>query len=446
MPKPAAVALLVLLTACSVTPSEVAADAPIDLRGVVSFQDGSPAAKIPVSLVRHEGVAESLSAVLTLGASCVGDEKSLSICKSARRATSGRDGRFSFALTGRDTQGLIGDASTLEATAQAPRAEGQSAGPSATIRFLVQTQAITLPLRFWEPSVELLADGRTATAKWADVPAQIVPPGIDAASAAERVIFQRGPAETVWIASGRSGLASFDPRVLEDSRGTVSVAAEWTEQTVTDDRGRTIDLILRSGRLPYRSRAGAPPSRGAACSARIDGQPQMVAVSPCPLTDGDFVVPAGPPPCASNGPCGRAAEMIVDWASAKPLAMIVVRGCAQQCVVATATDPDRWTVAGTITGPDAALMLSRPATARFVRVSGQNMDALREVSMWQPPGPAADPRSLIAEATGLAPPIDRIFRGEGRARPILAAALLLALIGGALGATALQRSGRRTGA
>lgn len=431
-----------MLAACSITPSEVDPDARINLTGVVSFQDGGPAGSIPVSLVRHEGVAESLSAVLTLGATCVGDQKSLSICKSARRATSGPDGRFAFALTGRDTQGLIGDAGTLEATAVAPRTESQSGGPSATIRFLVQTETLTLPLRFWQPSVDLLADARTATARWADVPAQILPPGIEAASAAERVIFQRGAAETVWIAPGRSGLATFDPRVLEDSRGTVSVAAEWTGQAVTDDRGRTIDLILRSGRFPYRSRAGAPPSRGASCSTRIDGHAQPVAVSPCPLTDGDFVVPAGPPPCATDAPCGRASETILDWGSAKPLSMIVVRGCAHRCVVATSTDAGRWTVAGTLTGPDAALGLSRPVTARYVRVAGTELDALREVSLWQPAGPAADPRSLIAEVTGLAPPVDRIFRGEGRARPILAAALLLALIGGALGATVLQRGAR----
>lgn len=436
MPKPAATALLVLLTACSITPSEVAADARIEVTGIVSYQDGGPATDVPVSLVRHEGVAESLTAVLTLGATCLGDDKALSVCKSARRASTGRNGRYSFRLTGRDTQGLVGDASTLEATAQLPRARTEASGPSATVRFLVQTERVDVPLHMWEPAVEAVADARAGTVTWTDVPAAVVPAEADAAGAIERVAFQRGAGELVWQAPGRSGLATFDPRVLEDSRGTVSVAAEWKNVRVHDERGRMIDLILRSARMPYRSRAGAPPSRGAACWWQAGGA--VVPMVPCPLTDGEFATPAGQPACPGETPCGPATDVVVDRGAAAPLALIVVRGCRDRCLVSTSTDAKRWTPAGSIAGSEVALPIAKPVTARYVRVGGEDLDTLREVSLWLPPGPAADPRSILAEVSGLAPPVDRLFRGEGRARPILAAALLLALIGGALGATALQ--------
>jgi len=432
-------AALTLLAACTVTPSEVSPEADIAITGSVAGQDGRAVAGAPVTLVRHEGVAETFAAVVTLGVTCLDDGKQLSVCRSAKHADTGEDGRFAFTLKGSDTQGFLGDASMLEATAFLPRRDDHAAGPTATVRFLVQTERIALSLRAWEPAIEVVAAGRSGTVTWSELPAAIVPAGINATAAKTSVVFERAAGEPVWTTSGRNELASFDPRVLEDSKGSVSVAAEWPGQRVADDRGRTIELVLRSGRPGYRSRAGAPPSRGAVCAVRApDGS--LVTRSPCPLTDGAFDTPMGASPCEQGAACIRSDEVVVDRGGIRPVGLIVLRGCSAACKIESSTDGRAWTLAATTAAGDAAVNVIEGSSARFVRVISDDIESLREVSVWEPDGPARDPVSILADVGGgLFPPIEDAIRRNRRGAPIAAAALLLALIAGALIATALQR-------
>lgn len=433
------VAALALLTACTITPSEVAPDAEISLAGSVARQDGTPAANVPVSVVRHEGAAETFAAVVSLGVTCLGDGKELNVCRSGKHTQTDDTGRFAMTMKGSDTQGFFGDASMLEATAILPRRDDEVAGPSATLRFLVQTEQVAVPLRMWEPDIEAVAGPRSATVTWSEIPAAILPPQLDAAAVRTDVVFARGETEIVWSARGQSEIATFDSRLLEDSKGSVSVVAQWGATSVPDDLGRTIVLQLRSGRPGYRSRAGAPPSRGAACAHRLpDGT--LVTRAPCPLTDGDFSTPMGPQPCPDTSDCVHSNEIVVDWGAARPLELIVLRGCASDCRIDTSEDGRTWTLAATTAGGDVAVNVLQGTTARFVRVQSDDVEALREVSMWEPGTRTGNPVSILAEVGGgLIPPIEDAVRGP-RGVPIAAAALLLALITGALVATASQRT------
>lgn len=436
------VAALALLAACTTTPSEVAPDAAISITGSVSRQDGTPAADVPVTVVRHEGVAEALTAVVSLGVTCLGDGKQLNVCRGGRHAETGDDGRFIVTLKGADTQGFLGDASTLEATAILPRGRDEVAGPAATLRFLVQTERISLPLRVWEPSIEAVAGPASATVTWTEIPAAVIPAEINTSAARTAVVFERGAGEIVWTTPGRSEAATFDPRLLEDSKGSVSVVAQWAAHTVPDERGRTIELLLRSGRPGYRSRAGRPPSRGMPCALRLpDGS--LVSRAPCPLTDGAFDAPMGPQPCEEGRQCVRSNEVVVDWKRPRQIGLIVVRGCSAACKVDTSEDGTNWRLAATTAAGDVAIDTIEGARARFVRITSDDIEALREVSMWEPGAPSGAPAvSILAEVGGRSIPlIDRSDRRERRV-PIAIAGLLAALVAGMLLPVSLQR---RTG-
>ncbi|MGH2785302.1 MAG: hypothetical protein ACRDJ1_08570, partial [Actinomycetota bacterium] len=366
-----------LLAAC--TASEVDSDARIDIGGAVARQNGDPIAGVRVAMSREADLGEVFAVFTTLGLACI--DAHTDVCLGSRVTRTDADGRFAYVLKGRDTQGFAGQASTMVLTAGIGPRPDEVTGPSTTYRFQVQTEKLDLPVRVWESRLDGATGSFGARVTWTAVPARVLPPGLGAADRSYSIAFARGD-ETVWTVGGaRSGFA-FDARVLEDSTGTGAVVASIDGEKVSDGLGRKIDIALRSGARAYESPAGAPPSRGRACFVS-DADGGLVPQSPCRLTDGEFSEDFSPTVCGGETGCVEPTHLstIVDLGTRRPVSLVVVRGCANRCTIETSRDRRTWRTAGVAAAEDAALRVTPPVVARFVRVSAPvSIAGLREVS------------------------------------------------------------------
>ena len=406
-------ATLVFAGAC--TASEVDPEARIDIAGTVRRQSGAAAADVRIALRREADVGQVFTVFATLGLACI--DQRTNVCRGARVARAGSDGRFAFRLTGRDTQGFVGQASTMVLSSGLAAGDDEAAGPISTYRFQVQTEKLDLPVGFWEPRLE----GRTgpfgARINWTAVPSTVLPPSLGGAPREHAIEFRRGD-ELVWrVVRARSGVA-FDARVLEDTAGGASVVAALDGEPVSDQLGRKIDVVLRSGARAYQAPAGAPPSRGAACSVSgADGK--LIAQSPCRLTDGEYADGFAPSVCGGASGCVEPLHrsVMIDLGARSSVALIVIRGCTGRCTVETSTDARGWRTAGVASAENTALGVTPLVAARYVRVSSTTtIDRLREVSVWGsgpqlrggslfispeavPPGPGGSPTNRAADGT-----------------------------------------------
>jgi hypothetical protein len=448
----ALLALGAVLVACTGSPSEVDPDARIDIAGRVAHADGKAIPGVRVAMSREADLGEVFAVFATLGLACI--DAHTDVCLGSRITRSGSDGRFAYRLKGKDTQGFAGTASTMVLTSAAgPRAD-EVLGPISTYRFQVQTEALDIPLRMWEPRLEGATGSFGARVTWQRVPATAVP-GLNAATVAHEIEFRRDD-EVVWtVGKARSGLA-FDPRLLEDTVGSAAVTARLEDQRVSDARGRRVDLVLRSGARAYDSPAGAPPSRGRAC-AIADGSGRLVYQPTCALTDGDFEEDFAPSVCTGASSCSEPPHRsaVVDLGAQRSLSLIVIRGCRDRCTVETSRDAKSWRGAGIASTEDAALRVAPLVRARYVRITASTtVDGLREVSAWTGgPGVAAGPLFVdpgaITKPGGTTPPaasptIIALDRGEGSSGWRLVALGALCAVGGALVATLLGRRKRRS--
>jgi hypothetical protein len=448
----AALGATLMLAAC--TASEVDPEARIDLGGRVALSDAQPIARTRVALSREADAGEVFAVFATLGLACI--DAHTDVCLGARVTRTGSDGRFSFTLKGRDTQGFAGQASTMVLTSSGGPRGDEVAGPITTYRFQVQTEATNIPLRLWAPQLA----GRTGTfgarVTWPDVPAAVLP-GLNPEFVAHTIDFRRGN-EPVWtVEDARSGFA-FDPRLLEDTQGTAAVTGTLVDQSVTDERGRRISLALRSGARAYDSPAGAPASRGRTCSL-AEPSGRLVVQVPCRLTDGDFEEEFAPSVCLGQTGCVEPEHTasVIDLGAQRPLSMIVVRGCDHGCTIETSRDAEQWRTAGSATTrrEDNAFRLSPLVRARYVRVSSpRTVDTLREVSAWTGgPGVAAgplfvSPGAVEPEAIGsptetASPRALTPIPEKGLSAWRLVALGVLCAVGGALVATLVGRRKRR---
>ena len=314
-------------------------------------------------------------------------------------AKSTGDGSFRVELKGQDTQTALGlSASTIQIAVNGEAPAGTLSGPSASEAVGVQVTDLPLPpLRLWSalPAVDPTAPG--AHVGWPALPADA------GASPVYRALFDDGSGGLVWDSGPLQGRTSYDVdgRVLEDADGAVSVVATAdTQVTKSADR-----LAFRTARRHVRSAAGVPASRGKLCSIVVAGA-APTTTSPCGLTDGAFDRPALTRALggAANDPkaTGAAASATIDLGEAVPPTMIVVRGCPTSCPVATSSDGTTFVPVRTATQPDAILLPTAPAPARYVRVSGEARDlaALTELSVWTP---AQGKRPTSSNAVALAP-------------------------------------------
>lgn len=378
---PAVVLLAAIAVGACGTPSEVDPDSTVEIRGQVVHQDGSPVGGADAVLVKEIGVDEFLSGattvVTTWGFACVAEADVDPCGEYAHRATTDGDGAFRFELRGADVQSGFRTASTMTATAAAPADDGERAGAATSSSFLVQREALELPtLHLWEPDIAIEQAEGQLTVDWPTLPEGYP------ADASYEAVFVDAQGRPVW---GLSDAGSrIDARVLEDVRGGVAVQA--TAETSVDDLDA--DIAFRSGQHPVEG-PGAPPSRGASCSATAGERTQVVA--PCPLTDGDLATladvdiddcPEGQSPC----PTPADSAVVIDLGSERDLGLLVLRGDEDDVVVDVSADGRTWVQLLSIemAGTRVAVGLPPGTTARAVRLRGESGDIgqFAEVSLW----------------------------------------------------------------
>jgi hypothetical protein len=372
----AVLTLAVTLAACET--SNLDRSAAVAISGRVLRADGSPAGGVPVALEREPSAGEIVTGVivipLSLFTACLVDPPA-SLCRgrSVKRTTTAADGSYTFNLTGDDTQTFFGNARSFSLSSEV-------SGALVTADFKIQTENLRLPdLQAWQPAVTV-GSGRVS---W-DPPA----PGT------YQVVVEDAGGQLVWTLDSTGTQVSFDPRVLEDTAGSLAVSA----RTSAPADGTTVNIRRQSARVAYRSTAGPPLSRGRPCSVG----PAATPVSPCPVTDGNLANTLPPPATTTTLTTGSTAprpndSVTVDLGRTAEVPLIVVRGCS--CDVERSVDGQTWTAVGRSTGYT-AVVPSRTGAARFIRLTG-SISQLHEVSVWEGRAPAA---GVPAPATPGSPP------------------------------------------
>jgi hypothetical protein len=366
----AVLVLAVTLAACET--SNLDSAAAVSVSGRLLRADGSPAGGVTVGFERDRSIGDllagSLVVPLTLFTACLADPPP-EICRgrSVRRTTTAPDGSYSFELKGKDTQSFFGSALTMAVSAELPPATGEVAGASVVADFKVQAASLRLPdLVAWQPRVTV-APGRVS---WE---------ALAGGSGSYQVGVEDAGGIGVWTFPASRPEVSFDPRILEDTTGSMAVST----RSSTTAEGTTVGMARRSGRIAYRSTAGTPASRGRPCTHNAGPSPAR-----CTLTDGDLAnrLPApasspsttAPPQAGATVPPPPPAMATIDLGQPKNITLVVVRGCS--CAVEGSTDGKAWAALGRSTG-DTAVVPARAGAARYVRLTGPLTD-LREVSVW----------------------------------------------------------------
>lgn len=334
-------------TACGGA-SKLDRDADVSLTGTINDPEGKPLAGARVVLVKDVDFGEAVLGLPfvagTLGTICLADPAP-AVCSKSERATTDGDGNYTFTLKGRDTQGLVGTASTFHLSTGAGGNQ-----PSVSLRFQIQRTELEVPtLRLWAPALELTT-GRTLRATWEQRDR----------SASERLVFSDSntPSNIIWAAEGRSPL-TLDPRILEDVKGTALVESDSNEEQ--DDT--RFQITHRSARVDFATTA-VPPSRDVPCLPE-----------PCVLTDGDLGPPATAPPTRQ--------ETTVDLTRSITPTLVIVRGCPAQCDVETSVDGLSWKVVGSGQDPFFTVTPVLGTPVRFVKLkSNSDLNQMAEVSVW----------------------------------------------------------------
>jgi hypothetical protein len=333
----AAAAVLAVVTACA-PKSQVASGSTVAVHGRVLAPDGSPATGLRVGLVKQLDAGEMLGGLFVIGVSlglaCVGGAPNVpAICARQPSSVTDGDGRFSFQLSGGDTQGSFGGASTFSIVTSLTSRAGELTGPATSEDLELQATDLEVPaLRLWRPPVSLTPAGPSLRVDWSQPSSDYGgSPGYD-------VRFQDAASLPVWTFADSHPGAALDARLLEDSHGGAIVEAH-TQMPAT---GTTARFTYRSATVAYRGTAGAPASRGRPCAILRGGA--TVPLTPCALTDGDLVHPALsgnpaalPSPVAGTPAAAAPVHVRVDLGAAVPVSLVVVRGCPG-CPVEGSTD------------------------------------------------------------------------------------------------------------
>ncbi len=358
----AAVLLGGLLTAACGEQSRIDPDAAVTFSGTVRGPAGGPLADRPVRLASGVGDGDVALAVVTLGLACTSGA-----CRDrVASARTTETGSYRLELQGRDTQTAFGGVRPqVLSAAAAPRGQEVS-GASVSARFVVQTNDVRLPpLRLVDPRLSVRGDRARVGSSWTASP-----------GAPYTLSFEGDDVVPAWqTVTGRTS-ATLDSRVLEDTRGRVVLSGALREEITGSD----LDVVWRSPGTGYVSGAGAPPSRGRACT-------YPGTASPCALTDGDLTATDAPPigcpslsPSSSAAPCVPPTTVVVDLGGPVPAELVVVRGCSGGCAVDVSGDGRTFRPAGSVADAFGAVRLPG-ADVRAVRV-GLGRDGLREVSVW----------------------------------------------------------------
>jgi hypothetical protein len=243
---------------------------------------------------------------------------------------------------------------------------------STTVSFTAEDETISLPdARLWRARPRATSGG-SIRLSWRPLPNAAGPRRTYSAQA-----FEKSSQTALWSQSAKGSAASIDPRILEDGSGSVAVSAH---SGLSGGSGAGhLSASYLSTKVPVRSSAGKPASRGARC-APVTGTAPAVngAYTRCASTDGDLTSPAH---LSGNGVVDG---VVVDLGRARPIDLVVARGFAGQVIVETSADGRSFQTVATSSGTVALPIPGRP-TARYVRLrspSGLDESLSSEVSIW----------------------------------------------------------------
>ncbi|MGH9247658.1 MAG: hypothetical protein ACRD29_25775 [Acidimicrobiales bacterium] len=300
-------------------------------------------------------------------------------------------GRFEVTLPAAYREGYVGDHHWV-ARAAREAAEGALAGPMTSMDFRVRAAVHEAPdLALWTTDVEAPVTDDAAAVEWSTTP----PGGADGAGFSVAWLDARG--YPVWTVRPASSGMRLDARLLEDTNGTVTVAAE---RTVTRDEVE-YELTFTAPQVAYAGEAGAPPSRGATCSVVLDDGSEL-PIGVCPVTDGDF---SGQLNNTDRTPetaavADRTEAVVVDLGGAHRIGMVVARGRCSTCTVEISDDGETWRAIPAAHNDTALLAVADGPEAHYVRVAGPAtglVDGVSEVSVWEP---VERPQPEVAEDRG----------------------------------------------
>jgi hypothetical protein len=370
--------IVVVLCVSSCRFSKVNSQATVVITGRALDSSGRALVSAQVRLFKEADVGEALLgsvlAVGTLGLDCL-LPGAPAPCRSAHVATTDANGGYRFELKGSDTQGLIGEADTLDVVIAAP-GSGASA-PSTVVRFIADATTVGLPdARLWNAAARLTQTPAQIRLAWSSLPAA---DGRSVTYSAN--LYGSAQQETLWSQSAGAGNAAIDARVLEDESGATAAVSAYAVVAGGTGTG-TVHASYLSMRLPVRPTAHAPPSRHRACSA-VTGTTAL-ATTPqgsCPVTDGNLLAPARLSATGAQLVTG----VVVDLGAIRPVLLIVARGVAGQFVVEISGNGTSFQPVGTELGSAVVLAPPGAPTARYVRVrspSGLDESLMAQISVW----------------------------------------------------------------
>jgi hypothetical protein len=438
--------VVVCLAFVSCTTSRVNPKADITLSGSVQRQGGVPVPGARLALTRLGDAGDLFITVASVGFACLDRTNAPALCDDARFATSSSNGRFTYKIKGKDTQSTFGYSAVLALSTGLRAKNDESFGSSTTYRFHVQAERLDVPIRLWEPKLAARTGAFGARVAFPRLPAGLLPSPLDRRAHHYTIEFARGD-ELVWRLDDARTVTTFDPRLIEDSTGTMRVVAEASNLDLPDALGDEVAFEMRSGGRTYESPLDPPLSRGQSCGV-MDSGGKRNPVLPCKLTDGTFKEMFHPSVCAGASGCTEPAHewAYVDLGRSVPVSLVVVRGC-RTCRVERSTDAKGWALVGVAQGDQAAFPLSTRRSARYIRASGPP-DLLTEISVWSG-------RLSVPDASLLVSPQRFPISGPGQT-PIatspkktrdfnfwaLFAAMLLGVVGGAAAMLVIRRRNR----
>lgn len=368
-------ALIVLgLTASGCGFSSVDPDSSVSISGRALDASGRPLANAPVLLMKQADLGEvvfgTILAVGTLSAICFAPDPP-AICDKARTTTTDAEGRYHFEVKGSDTQGSLGTESTMNVVFS-----DRSAGASTTISFAAEDEAVTVPdARLWDLRADATRRAGRIDVSWRPLPRAA---GEKASYSAQLYDARTGAA--LWTEPVDDGRADLDPRLLEDRKGTVAVAA-GAELSGGEGAGGA-RASYSSARLPIGPSAGAPPSRGRPCAPVTGTAPEVGRFrAPCPATDGELDAPSK---LTAKGEA-PVTGVVVDLGRPRPIDLVVARGFSGQFLVETSTDGRSYLTVATGTGLAYAASPAGRPSARYVRLrspAGLDESLASELSVW----------------------------------------------------------------
>lgn len=363
-------ALSISAAACSF--SSVDSDAPVHITGRALDSGGQGLAGTQVLLFKQADIGEVLfGAVLAVGSLStvcfLPDPPAL--CRKARSATTDSAGNYEFDLTGKDTQGTLGTASTLNVVFAAT--DGTS---STTVSFVAEDEEISLPpARLWKSKPRVTTNAGSFQLRWSPLPAAA---GANPTYSAQA--YEGDQTSPLWTQSADGSSAEIDQRILEGAAGTVSASAR-TDLSGASGAGQVRASYL-SKRLKVKSSSGTPASRGRPCAAVTGTAPARDArFTRCAATDGELNTPAHLKAAGKT-----VTGVTVDLGSARQVDLVVARGFSGQVVVEVSEDGKTYRIVATSTGTVAVDVPGSPR-ARFVRLrspSGLDESLSAELSVW----------------------------------------------------------------